>query len=72
MLVSIVAHMLVIGGAIVLPVLMPRAPALRLADGFAVVLPRGGDGTPTARLEPAPAPVAKPAPESQRGFRLPG
>ena len=61
-LVSIVGHLLVIGAAIALPALLPRGPLLRVADGFAVVLPRGGGGSPVARSEPAPAPAAKPAP----------
>ena len=50
----------------VLPALLPKEPPLRIADGFAVVLPRGGGGSPTATSPPAaapqPAPVVSAAP----------
>jgi len=66
LLVSIVGHLLLVGGVVVLPALLPREPALRVADGFAVVLPRGGGGSPAAQAPPAaapqPAPVASAAP----------
>ena len=42
--------------------LLPREPPLRVADGFAVVLPRGGGGTPAA---PAP-PARRPKPSRPR------
>ena len=40
--------------------LLPQEPPLRVADGFAVVLPRGGGGSPAAAAPPArgPAPQA--------------
>jgi TonB family protein len=49
------AHALLGGLALVAPLLLPHGPALRVADGFAVVLPRGGGGFPTATSPPAPA-----------------
>jgi len=65
------------------PLLLPREPLLRVADGFAVVLPRGGGGSPTA-APPAPAPqhqapaapimppkVLKPPTEAPRPRALP-
>jgi TonB family protein len=62
-LVSIFGHMLLVSAAIVLPRLLPREPPLRVADGFAVVLPRGGGGSPTAQAPPAAAPAPNtPAP----------
>jgi TonB family protein len=61
LLVSMVGHLLLVGMAIALPALLPRPSPLRIADGFAVVLPRGGGGTPVVRA-PEPAPPARPAP----------
>jgi TonB family protein len=66
LLVSIVGHLFLVGGVVVLPSLLPKEPPLRVADGFAVVLPRGGGGSPTATAPPAsapqPAPVVSAAP----------
>jgi len=57
---SFSGHLALAAAAVVLPLLLPQEPALRVADGFAVVLPRGGGGTPAA---PAPAPPqAEPKP----------
>jgi TonB family protein len=64
-LLSIVGHMLLVGAVVVLPALLPKEPPLRIADGFAVALPRGGGGSPTAAAPPAPAPVARQAPEAK-------
>jgi TonB family protein len=61
LLVSIVGHLFVVGGVVVLPSLLPKEPPLRVADGFAVVLPRGGGGSPTATAPPAAAPQPAPA-----------
>ena len=58
-LVSLTAHLLLAALAIVAPLLLPRGPVLNVADGFAVVLPRGGGGAPQITMPPAPA---KPAP----------
>jgi protein TonB len=57
--VSLGAHVLLAAAAILAPLLMPRAPVLQVADGFAVELPRGGGGVPQA---PAPPPAAQPRP----------
>jgi TonB family protein len=54
---SLVVHLLIVGGAVAAPYLLPHEPLLRVADGFAVPLPRGG-GAP---LE-LPAPAGAPAP----------
>jgi TonB family protein len=66
LLVSIVGHLLLVGTILGLPALLPKEPALRIADGFTVVLPRGGGGSPTATTPPAaapqPAPVVSVAP----------
>jgi len=53
---SLSGHIALVAAAFVVPLLLPREPLLRVADGFAVVLPRGGGGTPTAAAPPAPAP----------------
>jgi protein TonB len=61
LLISIVGHMLLIGIAIALPLLLPRQPLLRVSDfGFTVVMPRGGGGS---SAPPAPAPAPKAAPQ---------
>jgi TonB family protein len=57
---SIVAHLLVTG-AVVGVGLLHREPPLRVADGFAVALPRGGGGA----VEPPP-PGGAPAPSLER------
>jgi len=62
LLVSIVAHLVLIAAAVALPHLLPREPPLKVADGFAVVLPRGGGGSPAAQTPPAAAPAPKPEP----------
>ena len=64
LLVSTFGHLLLITVAIVLPHLLPREPPLRVADGFAVVLPRGGGGSPAAQAPPADASAPRPAPAS--------
>jgi protein TonB len=61
-LVSLAGHLGVAGMAFALPMLLPREPPLRVADGFAVVLPRGGGGSPAASAPPAAAPSQQPAP----------
>jgi TonB family protein len=58
--VSLTGHMLLVGMAVVAPLLMPRAPVLEVTDGFTVALPRGGGGSPRAT---APAKAAEPKPE---------
>ncbi len=68
LLVSLVGHLLAVGTVLGLPVLLPRQPPLRIADGFAVVLPRGGgrspaETPPAAARAPQPAPPPPPAPK---------
>ena len=61
-LVSLAAHLGVAGLAVALPMLLPKEPPLRVADGFAVVLPRGGGGAPATAPPPAAATAPPPAP----------
>jgi len=56
---SLGAHVALVAAAFVLPWLLPREPPLRVIDGFAVVLPRGGGGAPAAPAPPARPPEAK-------------
>jgi protein TonB len=59
---SLSGHLLLAGAAVVLPMLLPHEPPLRVADGVLVVLPRGGGGIPAAPAPPAAAPEAAPKP----------
>ena len=61
-LASVAAHLGLAGLAVAVPMLLPREPPLRVADGFAVVLPRGGGGSPTVTALPAAGPAPQPAP----------
>jgi periplasmic protein TonB len=61
LLASLAAHFTIVGLAFVVPLLLPSEPPLRVADGFAVVLPRGGAGSPTTP-PPVTAPAAAPEP----------
>jgi TonB family protein len=61
-LVSLGAHLGLAGLAFALPMLLPHQPPLLVADGFAVVLPRGGGGFPAAVEPPAPGPAPRPEP----------
>ena len=61
-LLSIAAHLLLVGAAVASAVLMPKKPALNVANVFAVQIPRGGGGSPDAPADPAPAPPKKPEP----------
>jgi protein TonB len=61
-LLSVSAHVALVGAAVIVPMLLPQEPLLRVADGFAVVLPRGGGGVPAAPAPPAQAPEVKPEP----------
>jgi TonB family protein len=76
LLVSIVGHLLVIGSVLVLPLLLPRPPLLQVMDGFAVVMPRGGGGSPNvpppqAAPAPRPAPVASAPPPPPKVLKPP-
>ena len=70
LLTSLFAHLLTVGAAFAAPFLFPPPPPLKVADGFAVVLPRGG-GDPNAggaevppeAQTPAPAPPAREPPK---------
>jgi len=61
------AHLLLIGGAFAASWLAPRRPAIEVMPGFLVPLPRGGGGPPAPDPAPAAAPPvttqAAPAPE---------
>ena len=61
------AHLLLIGGAFAASWLAPRRPPLEVMPGFIVPLPRGGGGPPAPEPAPAAAPPvttqAAPAPE---------
>lgn len=62
-LVSIVGHILLLSAVLVLPLLLPREPLLKVDTSvFTVVMPRGGGGSPRAAAPPAQAPAPKPAP----------
>jgi TonB family protein len=62
MMASLFGHLMLVASVIVLPRFLPHEPPLRIADGFAVVLPRGGGGSPAAQAPPAAAPAPRPAP----------
>jgi protein TonB len=47
--------------AVIMPMLLPAAPLLRVQDGFVVAMPPGGGGNPNANPAPAPAPTQPPA-----------
>jgi TonB family protein len=63
LLVSLTGHFGLAALAVVLPMLLPREPPLKLNESVFVVMPRGGGGTPQAPAPPAAEPVAKPKPE---------
>lgn len=59
---SITAHVLLVGGSLLVTLLVPAKPLINVADGIAVPLPPGGGGKPNVE-PPAPAPQApEPAP----------
>ena len=59
-LVSLFAHLTLVGGAFGVVLLSPHEPPLKVVDGFVVPLPPGGLGRPNA--EPPATPPAAPAP----------
>jgi protein TonB len=63
---SVAGHLVLAGAALAAPFLMPQEPPLKVADGFAAPLPRGGGGAPVPLqppvTAPAPAPSEAPAP----------
>jgi TonB family protein len=62
-LISLFAHLMIVGAAFAVMLLSPPEAALKVVEGFVVPLPAGGLGRPNAE-PPAPAPVAtaEPAP----------
>jgi TonB family protein len=75
LLVSLVGHLVVVGLAVVLPLLLPKEPPLNVMGGFAVQLPRGGGGSPVTAppaAAPAPAPaVSAPPPPAPKVLKPP-
>jgi protein TonB len=69
-LLSLFAHLMLVGGAFAVTLFSPHEPPLKVVDGFVVPLPPGGRGRssveppapPVAAPEPAPS-EAPPAPE---------
>jgi len=61
---SVSGHVGLLLIAVVGPMLLPHEPPLRVADGFAVVLPRGGGGAPAPPPQ-VEAPEPKPEPVEQ-------
>jgi TonB family protein len=55
-------HLLLVASALIASFLAPREPLIKIADGFAAPMPRGGRGVQNA--EPAPAQAPQPAPPS--------
>ena len=73
LLLSLFAHLMLVGGAFGAVLLAPREPALKVMDGFVVPLPPGGFGRPNPEPaapaatapEPAPSAEAPPAPKPE-------
>jgi len=63
-LVSLVLHLVLVGVAVAAPALFPQKAQIRVEDGFAVPLPRGGGGTPNPAPPAAPEPKAEAPPAS--------
>ena len=63
---SVVGHLVLVGAAFAAQFFVPSEPPLLVADGFAVVLPRGGGGPPQppAAAPPASTPPASTPPET--------
>lgn len=57
LLISVFAHGVLFSAALVVPLLLPKQPPLRVMDGFAVPMPPGGGGV---RNPEPPAPAAGP------------
>jgi periplasmic protein TonB len=58
---SLVAHLLLVGIAVAAPFVFPTAPVLKVMDGFMEPLPRGGGGSSAPAAPPASVPKAKPS-----------
>jgi TonB family protein len=59
LILSIGGHLFIVAGVVAVSLLVPPEPPLRVLDGFAVVMPRGGGGVPVT-APPAPAPAVQP------------
>ena len=59
---AVVGHVLVVLACIVLPALLPKPQLIRPQTAFAVILPRGGGGSP--KVEEAAAPQPRPEPKA--------
>jgi TonB family protein len=59
LMLSLIGHAVLVGIPLIAALLLPREPPIKIMDGFAVALPRGGGGTPHA-APPAPQPTAAP------------
>jgi periplasmic protein TonB len=66
MVFSVVGHLVLVGAAFAAQLMLPSRPPLQVADGFAVVLPRGGGGVPQppAAAPPQSTPPASTPPET--------
>jgi len=62
LLVSLTGHFGLAGLAVLLPLILPQEQKISVQEGYVVVLPRGGGGTPQVTTPPAPEPAAKPQP----------
>ena len=76
MVLSVAGHLVLAGAAVAAPFLFPPTLPLRVADGFAVALPRGGGGAPQPPpavevQAPAPPPVPPAAPEPPKVLKPP-
>jgi len=61
---SLFAHLMLVGGAVAVMLSSPHEPPLKVIDGFVVPLPPGGFGRPDAAppaTTPAPAPAPAPS-----------
>jgi TonB family protein len=77
---SVGAHALLLGSVVFVAILAPKEPLLKVVDGFAVALPPGGGGSPTAQVpapgQPKPEPTKPeatlpPKPEPQKVIKPP-
>jgi protein TonB len=58
---SVAGHLVLAGVAFAAPFLVSSEPPLKVADGFAAPLPRGGGGVPAPQQPPVSAPAAAPS-----------
>ena len=65
MLISLFAHLMLVGGAFAVVLLSPHEPPLKVMDGFVVPLPPGGFGRPNVEPPAAPSAAPPPAPSQE-------